>query len=339
MDNRKWLYIIVVVTSVLFLYRIRVVLTPFFFASIIAYIAYPLMEVFVQREVPRSTAIILVYLVIGVIVGVIVSVLVPQLASEVDEILRLLPQHTKNLEGFGQDALRNFQRIPIPEGIQDSINLVIQRIQLLLEGLASRVADLLVGMVSQLVSLVISPFLAFYLLRDLAPLKRHFYFYIPNRYRKDIYYLAKAGNKVLNGFIRGQLVISLLVGLLIAAGLAIVGIRYALFIGFIAGLFNIIPYFGPIIGFIPTMLLALLKSPMSVFWVLLVFLVVNQIEATVLAPKIIGERVGLHPLAVIFAVLAGGELMGIMGMLIAVPVAAIIRVFMLFFIGKLDNAG
>ena len=108
----------------------------------------------------------------------------------------------------------------------------------------------------------------------------------------------------------------------------VLGIPYALFIGLLAGLFDIIPYFGPILGFLPAAALALAKSPLTVLWVLLLFIGANQIENGIISPKIIGDRVGLHPLIVIFAVLVGGNLMGILGMLMAIPVAAIVRVVM-----------
>ena len=160
---------------------------------------------------------------------------------------------------------------------------------------------------------------------------------IPKRYRLTIYSLAKEINLIIYGFIRGQLVNAGLVGLLISGGLALLGIKYSLFIGLLAGLFDIIPYFGPIIGFIPASVLALAKSPISVVWVLVIFVLVNQIEANIISPKIIGERVGLHPLAVIFAIFAGGELMGIIGMLIAVPAAAVVRVLLTHTLKRLDS--
>jgi len=121
------------------------------------------------------------------------------------------------------------------------------------------------------------------------------------------------------------------VGLFTYGGLYLLGIPYALFIGFIAGLFDIIPYFGPVLGFLPAAALALAKSPLTVFWVLVLFVAANQIENAIISPKLIGDRVGLHPLVVIFAVFVGADLMGILGMLLAIPVAAIIRVLLAFF--------
>jgi predicted PurR-regulated permease PerM len=122
------------------------------------------------------------------------------------------------------------------------------------------------------------------------------------------------------------------VGLFIYGGLALLKIPYALFIGLLAGLFDIIPYFGPVLGFLPAAALALSQSPLTVLWVLLLFIAANQIENSLISPWLIGDRVGLHPLVVIFAVLVGGYLMGILGLLIAVPVAAIGRVLLDFFL-------
>lgn len=323
--------------SLLFLYRVRVILSPFLFAALVAYIAYPLVQVFERRQVPRPMAIILVYLIFAVIVGITVSFLIPQLAAEVAEILETIPDQTEMLAD-GLNLWRSLDNISVPEVLQTGLDLLVGRVQHLLERLAQRIADLLVGMVSQIVSLLIAPILAYYLLRDLEVIKRRSLMLIPKQYRLTVYKFCKETNRVLNGFIRGQLVNALLVGLLIAAGLALLGIKFALFIGFLAGIFNIIPYFGPVIGFIPASLFALAKSPLTVLWVLGLFVLVNQLEANVISPKIIGERVGLHPLAVIFAIFAGGELMGIVGMLIAVPAAAIVRIVFAYVLERVDQA-
>lgn len=337
MKNKKRIYLLMLLACTILLYRVRIILTPFLFALIIAYLAYPVVNMFEQRGVPRSVSIILVYLIIGIIVAIVVSFLIPLLAKDVDELLKILPQQTEKLEGMGQDVLRSLHKVRIPDTLQEIFALVVKRIQMLLEALATRLADLLVSLVSQILSLIIAPFLAFYMLRDFNSLKPRILPYIPIDYRKDVNYVVEQVNQILHGYIRGQLVMSAIVGLLVSIGLTIIGIKYAFFIGFLAGLFDIIPYFGPVIGFIPASALALIKSPVSVLWVLLVFFVVNQIEASIISPKVLGERVGLHPLAVIFSVLAGGEALGIAGMLVAVPITAIIRMLVLYLVEKLDR--
>jgi len=127
-------------------------------------------------------------------------------------------------------------------------------------------------------------------------------------------------------FIRGHLLVASMVGVLTSLGLALVGVKFYLLLGIIAGIADLIPYFGPIIGAIPAVGLALLNSSQQALYVLLVMVVVQQVENNLLSPKILGDSVGLHPVVVIFVLLAGGHLFGILGMLLAVPLTAILRI-------------
>lgn len=312
--------------------RVRAILTPFLFGAVIAYLVYPIVQLFEQRFVPRPAAILLVYAVISVVLGVAFWIMVPQLIREMEEIIALIPSQTEKLEGLGQGAMRALERVALPRVAQEMAATLVQRAQELLEDLAGRLAQGLLGAISHLAGFLLSPVLAFYMLRDHEEMRERLFLYVPLEYRTPLKQILREINRALNGFFRGQLLISAVVGVVVYLGLTILKVRYALFIGFIAGLFDIIPYFGPIIGFIPAAAFALLRSPISVLWVLAVFVFANQLESTIIAPKIIGDRVGLHPLAVIFAVLVGGELMGITGMLIAVPAASIVRVLLYYFL-------
>jgi len=311
-----------------FAVRLKAVLTPFVGGAVIAYLIYPLVNAFEQRAVPRPAAILLVYALIGTMLGVLLWVMLPQLVREIEEIIAMIPSQTDKLEGLGQGAIAHLQRLALPRAAEEITRAFVERSQRLLEDLAAQLAQGLLGLVSHIAGFLLAPVLAFYMLRDHEEMKERFFLYVPLEYRTPVRQILREVNRALNGFFRGQLLISGIVGFLIYIGLSILKVRYALFIGFIAGLFDIIPYFGPIIGFVPAAAFALLRSPITVLWVLVVFVLANQLESTVIAPKIIGDRVGLNPLAVILAVLAGGELLGLTGMLIAVPVASIIRVIL-----------
>ncbi len=337
MDKRKWFYTILFLVVILFLYRVKAILSPFVFAALIAYGTYPLVMAFERRKVPRTIAIILVYVIFATTLALLFYLLIPELIGEIDELLKILPGQTERLEE-GFDAVKVFEKVTIPKIFQGSLDLVVERVKYLLGGLAERLASLFMGMVSQVICFLVAPFLAFYLLRDFKVLKRKIIMSIPKQYRLNVLSVVNEINFVCNGFIRGQLVSGMIVGLLIAAGLGIIGIKYSLFIGLLAGLFNIIPYFGPIIGAMPALVLAMVKSPIAPIWVLVVFFIVNQLEASIIAPKIVGDRVGLHPLAIIFSVLAGGEIMGIIGMLLAVPVAAIIKILYIHALPKIKGS-
>lgn len=323
----------------LFLYRVRLILAPFFIAVVIAYLLYPAITAFEQKGVPRVTAILLVYILLGVIFSLFFYSFLPKLGAELEDILENLPSQAKQWEALGADSFRYLRQIELPGVVQDGVNIVLKRLEVALEGLANKAAQGLMGILAGFIALLISPILAFYFLRDHQAMRERTLQYVPAPYRGEVQNIAKEVSGALNSFFRGQILISLLVGLLIYGGLAFLKVPYAVFIGLLAGLFDIIPYFGPILGFIPAALFSLLKSPVTVLWVALLFVGVNQLESCIIAPKIIGDRVGLHPLLVIFAILVGGDLLGILGMLVAIPITAILRVLLNYFLGHKSPAG
>lgn len=310
----------------LFLLRVRGVLTPFYLAFAIAYLGSPFVNLLESKQVPRPLAIVLLYAIFLVVVILIIYAFLPSLQRELEQMMERLPEKTRRLESLPSGLMAGLELAWMPESLQEAVRLVIRRAEGLIEGLASRIAELLVGFLSRLVDLVLAPFLAYYILKDADLLAKASISWLPTQARKDLLELAQRVNKVVGRFIRGQLIVSLIVGGLVACGLSLLGVRYALFLGLLAGLFDIIPYFGPILGAVPALILALLRSPLTALWTLLVFVAVQQLEGNVLSPKIVGEQVGLHPLTVIFSILAGGELLGIAGMLLAVPAAATVKV-------------
>ncbi len=277
-------------------------------------------------------AILVVYLFFSAFTGVILWTVLPRLVTELETIVRKLPDQARQLEEMGQGTIDSLNRIDLPTTIRDGLNILMERIEIALENLAGKFTVVLMGAFANIVSLIISPILAFYFLRDHKSMRERTLQYVPAKYRGDVQNIMREINIALNGFFRGQLLVCLFVGIFIYAGLFFLKIPYALFIGLVAGLFDIIPYFGPVLGFLPAAAFALMKSPLTVLWVFLIFVAANQIENGIISPKIIGDRVGLHPLIVIFAVFVGGDLMGIVGMLLAIPVAATIRVILEYFL-------
>ena len=328
MSKRIW-WGLILLGVLAFLYRVRTVLTPFLFAVLIAYILYPLIVAVEKRGTSRIVAILITYALFGALLGVAWTA-VPRLLKELEDIARKLPDQAQQLEELGQDAVGFFRRIKLPATLRDALTIVMERVQVAMEALANRLMQMVMGAFTHIISLIISPVLAFYFLRDHQVMRERSLQYIPARHRGDAQNVMREINHALNGFFRGQILVGLFVGLFIFGGLSLLGIPYALFIGLVAGLFDIIPYFGPVLGFIPAAALALAKSPGTVLWVLVIFVGANQIENGIISPKLIGDRVGLHPLIVIFAVLVGGDLMGILGMLLAIPVAATIRVILAY---------
>jgi predicted PurR-regulated permease PerM len=167
--------------------------------------------------------------------------------------------------------------------------------------------------------------IAYYFIKDAEFFKETTLSLAPRRWRNGLIGAGRDIHRILSKFIQGQLLTAMIVGTLEIIGLVIVGVKYPFILGCIGGIANIIPYFGPFIGAVPAVAIALIDSPMKAVWTIVAFSVVQQIDNSFISPKIIEGGLGLHPVTTILVVLIGGEFFGILGMLIAVPVAAIIK--------------
>jgi len=313
--------------AVLFFYSTRQVLAPFLLAAVIAYLLTPLVRLFERREIPRPIAILLVYIIFGIVVGIFLYLVIPALISELQAILFILPETAAAVEDFINKWLgRLLIHLPGNAFLQDLAADAVRRGSSLLQEAALRTLNAMLSFFSRAFSLFLAPFLAYYMLRDREHLAEALVNLLPVRKRPSFHRFLADLNKAVSRFLRGQVIVSAFVGVFITIGLVILRVDYAFLIGVFAGVTDVIPYFGPIISGVPAVLLGLLKGPVKALWVLLLFLLAHQLEGALLQPRIIGSNVGLHPLTVVFAVLAGGRLMGVWGMLLAVPAAAALKV-------------
>ncbi len=179
-------------------------------------------------------------------------------------------------------------------------------------------------------NLFLIPVITFYLLRDWDRLVAYIHDLLPRDVEPTVSMLTKQSDEVLGAFLRGQMLVMLALGTIYSIGLKFVGLEFSLLIGMLAGLLSFIPYMGLIVGVIAASIAVMLQTqdPTNLLWVGAVFVIAQMIEGTVLTPLLVGDRIGLHPVAVIFAVLAGGQLFGFFGILLALPVFAIIAVVM-----------
>lgn len=323
----KILLVLVVTAGILLaLFRLRAVLWPVLLAVVIVYLTLPLVELLEGREVPRSVAILIVYAFVVVIGALSSFYLAPPFLEQVDLLVASLPEQTYRIERVSANFYERFRRMELPGIIKDAAEDASKSVEREIRQFAKRAVEAVMALLSKAYALILAPVIAYYITRDLDDLKRGFLELVPLGARAGTLSLLRDVDAVLSGFLRGQLLVGLAVGALSSLGLFLLGIPYALLIGLLAGLFDIIPYFGPIIGALPAVALALTRSPWIAVWVILMFIAVHELEGAVLSPRIIGNRVGLHPLVVIVAVLAGAEVGGIMGMLVGVPLVAVIRV-------------
>lgn len=320
-------------------------LMPVLYSIGFAYLLNPLVNILEERGIARLWGVLLIYLfVIGGIV-ILSLIIFPKISNEFQKLVSLMPTYFEELREVFDDLNKmyikysnNLKDLPKElQGIQEVIGENLSKIQESLIGSIENFTTSIINMFSRILSFIIIPILTFYFLKDKDYFKKKIYMTIPKRFRSDTLKVSREIDLVLEKFIRGQLIVALFVGVVTVIGLAIIGIDFAFIIGLVAGIANFIPFFGPIIGIVPALFFALLEDPMKAVWVILLFIGIQQVESNILSPKIVGESVGLHPVIVIVALLIGGSIAGIIGMLLAVPVAAVIRILSSFAIEKLTN--
>lgn len=326
-DNVRRLYFTGLVLAFVFLIWVSWrVLTPFVFAAVLTYLLAPVVAWFEHRRVHRLLAIFIAYALASFVVVALVLYLLPLAVQQSLHLVHILPGFIAGAQLTWDRYLAAFHEAPVPAAIRTAISQAAGHLQGSLSQQIRGLVGAAFGLVPGLVSLAVSPILAFYLLKDLHRVKRRFWNLIPVDWQPAAYKLGLDLDRTLAGYIRGQLSVALMVGILSAAWTAFLGIPFAVLIGLVAAVTDIIPYIGPIIGALPAVVLGTMQEPVLGLYALAGFVAIHQIEGTVLAPQIVGDAVGLHPLLVILAILIGGELGGLGGMLVAVPVAGAVKV-------------
>lgn len=319
------------------LWIIRPVLAPFLMAVVLAYLLAPLVNAVAHLGLSRGWAILVVYAGLAALGVFAVIKLLPEALTELRRLIESIPSYSARARGMADGLQRWVRELGLPPELRQSLDRSITHVEVRSVSSLQRLLDIrtLETVAELLLSLLTAPFLAFYLLKDLDHFKERFVVSLPSRYRQDIVQLLRGLDRVISGFVRGQILLGLSVGFLAMLVALLLGLRFAVLLGIWAGLTEFVPYVGPVLGAIPAVLAGLTVSPWKAAQVALGFLVIQQVENAVLSPKIMGESVGLHPILVLFVVLTGGYLGGPLGLIFALPVAGLIRVLWTFLIARL----
>lgn len=332
--ERRWRLAItaaVVAAVVLFAWAVRAVFPPFLLALVIAYALEPPVEYLHRRGLRRAWAILLVYALVGLLVGALIVFVLPVFVKEVADLSVMLPKLVREGRSLLMAVERRFEESPLlPERLKQAVDSGVNRLQGALMDSAEAVIHGVFNTFNHILTIVVAPVLAFYMLNDLPRFRRRLELILPGQTRARVLALLGQLDRVISGFVRGQLLVAGFVGLMTAAALTVVGVPFAVLLGIIAALTDFIPYFGPLLGALPGLVMAATVSFGTAFKAALAYAVIQQVESVILVPRIMGETVGLHPLVLVFALLAGGHLFGLTGLILAVPAAGILRVLAIF---------
>ena len=313
------------------LYQVRVIFPPLVLALAIIFILNPLISVLERRGVSRVLGTLAVYLIFFVLVFLLIALLVTPLQNQVADLSGDLPRLAENASGVAK-------RLASSVGV-DITDLEIeerwQRAQQQLFSEVGRITEFAAGAIHVLLIFVLAPFIALYLLIDLPRLQKSFVEHLPGQYKDDWLKLLERAGMAIGGFFRGQLVVAAIVGSLSAIGLWIAGVPFWLPLGLLVGFFNIIPLVGPFIGGGIAVVIGAVSGGASLaFWAAVVMVAVQQIDNHLISPNVMGRAVRLHPVTIILALLAGGTLAGLFGMLLSVPATAVGKIFLMHYYNK-----
>lgn len=329
---RAWslLGIFGVMAVVLFvIWRVRVIFPPLLIAATIVFLLNPIVNRLNARGLPRAAAAGVTYLAVVVGCAVVLLALTPLFGGQVKDLREDFPEIRQRVEDYVDDNARESEvrdwpiKLPTYDRVIDELSPPERDVR----GQITRLREFGGTVVHITLILVLSPILAFYLLIDLPHTAEVIQSLIPPKMRDEVNLIGRRLNHALGGYFRGQFAVALVVGILCSIGLSIIGLRFAFIVGMIAGLFNIVPLIGPWIGGVPGVVIALTTGSLAqALLVVAVMAGVQQIDNHFITPKVMQRAVALHPSAVMLALLAGGTIAGFLGLLLAVPVTAALRI-------------
>lgn len=331
-DTQKWQLLALTVVLGFLLWLLAPVLTPFAVSALLAYLGDPMVDRLENWKLSRSLAVTVVFVLMSLAIVGVVLLLVPMLERQISYLVEQFPRYREWFQSTALPWIEARTGFDIVDFDPASLFDMLKDYWTQAGGVAATVLGGLsksgLAVLGWIANVLLIPVVSFYLLRDWDILVARVRMLLPRPIEPTVSRLARESDHVLGGFLRGQLSVMLALGTIYALGLWMVGIDLALLIGLIAGLVSFIPYLGAIVGVGAALIAALVQYGdwTHVILVLVVFGVGQTIESFLLTPLLVGDRIGMHPVAVIFAIMAGGQLFGFFGVLLALPVAAVTMV-------------
>jgi predicted PurR-regulated permease PerM len=330
--------LIYVCTKISFVFEpVAVFISTLFFPILVSGFLYflfqPIVSFLVNRKVPKSVAILTLYVVFIGLIASIIGLLVPVLSRQITDLVHNIPSYVKearlfidrlsNSRGFNWIVEQEYVSL---DQLEDSI---LNYASTLPTNLKNSISSFFSVVTNITLTIVTVPFVLFYMLKDGHKLPKTILRFVPSSYRKEALRMMKETANTLATYIQGQMLVCLFVGVSTYIGYHIIDLPYALILALIGAITNIIPYVGPFIGAAPALIVGLLNSPTQALFVLLVIVIVQQLDGNVISPLVIGKKLNTHPLTIIVLLLVAGNIAGILGMILAVPTYAVIKTIVL----------
>jgi predicted PurR-regulated permease PerM len=313
----------------LFLYAVRSVLSPFIIAAFLSYILEPVVNAVQSTGISRPRSILLVYLLLACLLSLFVVYFIPAFVKDIQGLAGQIPRVIGLVQAYAASAKEIVIKYNLPAGIERGVINSLLRAEEFLGNLGNNAFVYFLSSATAVSYIVVAPIIAYYILRDLNHWRRRALVAMA-RYPLPYVDLLTDVDRVITGFVRGQTIVASMVAVLVSVSSYILGLKYGAVLGLVAGLGEFVPFFGPLFASIPVVVSGLMKSFSTGIWALAIILVIQWLDANIIVPRVTGSRIGLHPLWILFSLMAGGKLLGFWGLFLGVPIAGVLAAFFRF---------
>ncbi|HEM2573087.1 TPA: AI-2E family transporter [Streptococcus suis] len=326
---------IFIFSKISFLFRpigsfLEIVLLPMILTGLLYYLLNPMVDWMEKHKISRTVGISILFVLISLLIIWGLAVAIPSIQEQVTSFAQNLPSNIQKIEGQVTGLLQDqrFEQFrPTALKMLNKVNDQIVAYAQKFSSSAVNWASNLISTASQIiVAILIMPFILFYLLRDGQYLNKHITQYLPTKWREPIGTVLSDVNGQLSNYVRGQVTVAIIVALMFSVMFSIIGLSYPITLGVMAGFLNLIPYLGSFLAMIPAVILGLIAGPIMLIKVLVVFMIEQTIEGRFVTPLIIGSSLSIHPITILFVLLTAGQMYGVLGVLLGIPIYASIKV-------------
>lgn len=304
-----------------------VILVPFIIGAFISYLLHPVVEALHRRGLKRGLSVMIIYLLFFGSVGFSVYKGIPVIINQIQELSENAPSLIAQYRNWMIKL--DHQTSNWPFDVEKQIENAMIAMEMRMNAFLNNVINYAMRAMDFMILFALIPFIAFYILKDYEELKKMFWYITPKRWRNQGRAFMRDVDASLGGYIRGQMLVCGIIGIVAALLFWLFGMKYPLLLGAIIGITDVIPYFGPIIGAVPAIIIAATMSVNMVITIAISVIVMQFLEGNILSPLIVGKSLHMHPLFIMLALLAGEEVWGIIGMILAIPILVILKVFIL----------
>ncbi len=327
--------VLLIVSLIWFMGEVRWVINLVIISVLIVYSISPVVNFLTANRVPHWLAVAIAFLLFLALIILMFYLVIPILLNEVVELSKLLPRYIVLLQPYLLEAI---QIIQYPQ-FEEVITSIVQQVPANIQQLLNQVTSLTLAFFSRLTELIIIMFLVFYLLKDLAKIKAGIIMAAPSNYRDDFSRFFAVLDEKVGAYLRGNFLRCGIVGIATGVGLFVMGMPFYFVLGVFAGLMNIIYYIGPYIAAVPAVLISLSPDTPGLIVIIIFYVIIQSIDAFALTPLLLGKAVDIRPFTIIVAILIGGTLFGILGIILSIPFAATLKVVYSFYTQKNDYRG